>query len=271
MALTVAPLLSGKKLEGAIVVFQDMTEERQIDYMKTEFISLASHQLRTPLASIRWYIELLDGDEKKSLSADQKSYFEEIGKASGRMANLLEALLHVARIDSGAITPDFQDINLRDLIVQMNEEWIILCREKGVKFEMNLPDPTIAIRTDPVLLQIVLQNFITNAVKYSPRNREVHFRSRREGTKLIFSVQDTGVGIPVDEQKRVFEKFFRAHNVRKLDTDGTGLGLYISKAIAERLGGKIFFESSEGKGSTFTLILPAKEGKVGTVVDTKKV
>jgi signal transduction histidine kinase len=144
-------------------------------------------------------------------------------------------------------------------MTQMSDEWKILCREKGVTLEVNLPDTTIAIRTDPVLFQIVLQNFVTNAVKYTQSNHEVHVRSRREGDRLIFSVQDTGMGIPVNEQKRVFEKFFRAHNVRTMDTDGTGLGLYISKAIAERLGGRIFFESTEGKGSTFTLILPAKK------------
>lgn len=258
VTLTVAPLLIGKKLHGAIVVFQDMAEERQIDYMKTEFISLASHQLRTPLASIRWYVELLGGDGGKSLTEDQASYFKEIEKASGRMANLLEALLHVARIDGGVIIPEIKDINLRDLLVQMNDEWSILCNEKALTFEAAVPDDPIPLKTDPILLQIILQNFFTNAVKYSQRNGQIHLRARIEAERLILSVQDAGIGIPVEEQKRVFEKFFRAHNVRTMDTDGTGLGLYISKAIAERLGGRIFFESTEGKGSTFTLILPVK-------------
>lgn len=258
VTLAVAPLMEGKRLLGAIMVFQDMTEERQIDYMKSEFITLASHQLRTPLSSIRWYVELIGTDEKKEMTPTQRTYFNEIEKASGRMANLLEALLHVARLENGVIVPEPQNVDLVELIAQMAEEWKLMARERNIKLELFVPG-SAKLRTDPILLQIVLQNFLTNSFKYSPRGKEVQLRIRHERDHMIISVQDQGIGIPLGEQKRMFEKFFRAHNVRTMDTDGSGLGLYIGKAIADKLGASIFFESQEGKGSTFTLVLPAEK------------
>ena len=255
----VTPLLQGKKLLGAIAVFQDMTEERQIDYLKSEFISLASHQLRTPLSSIRWYVELMAGEEKSTMTADQKSYFKEIDKAAKRMANLLEALLHVAKLEGGGVVAELQEADLRTVAEQIADEWSPPMKEKGVSFTVILPPPGSMVRTDPVLLQIIVQNFLNNAMKYTPKGKEIILSIRRENAKFILSVRDSGVGIPTAEQKRVFEKFFRAHNVRQMDTDGTGLGLYMSKAIAEKLGGAIFFESQEGRGSTFTLVLPGRK------------
>ncbi len=256
----VTPLLQGKKLLGAIAVFQDMTEERQIDYLKSEFISLASHQLRTPLSSIRWYVELMAGEEKSAMTADQKSYFKEIDKAAKRMASLLEALLHVAKLEGGGVVAELHEEDLRAVAEQIADEWSPSMKEKGVSFTVILPPPGTIVRTDPVLLQVVVQNFLNNSMKYTPKGKEITLSIRREGAKFILSVRDTGVGIPTAEQRRVFEKFFRAHNVRQMDTDGTGLGLYMSKAIAEKLGGAIFFESQEGRGSTFTLVLPGRKG-----------
>ncbi len=264
VSLIATPLLQGKKLIGAIVVFQDMTEDRQVDYLKSEFISLASHQLRTPLSSIRWYVEMLSQEGKKDLSSSQKAYFGEIERASKRMANLLEALLHVAKLEGGGMTPEPQNINLHELSTLIAQEWTPAAKEKGVTFTVALPSAHTTVRTDPVLLQIIIQNFLNNAFKYTPRGKEVTLRFRKEGARVILSVQDQGVGIPTVEQRRVFEKFFRAHNVRHMDTDGTGLGLYMSRAIAEKLGGSIFFESEETRGSTFTLVLPAHPGHAHT-------
>jgi PAS domain S-box-containing protein len=259
VTLVITPLLQDDRLLGAVAVFQDMTEERQIDYLKTEFISLASHQLRTPLSSIRWYVEILS-ENKKNFTDDQISCFAEIDTASRRMAHLLEALLHVARLDGGGLIPEEKEVDLVEVLHQMMSEWEMLAKEKGIVFSVAFPFQSLTIHTDPVLLQVVIQNFLANALKYSTSGNGIRLGIRENTNEAVsIFVQDSGVGIPMSEQKRVFEKFFRAHNVRQMDTDGTGLGLYMSKSIAEKLGGTITFESEEGKGSTFIFTLPLKK------------
>lgn len=252
------PLLKEETLIGAIAVIQDMTEERQIDYMKSEFISLASHQLRTPLSSIRWYVEMLSSEKQSRFSKDEQAYLAEISTASKRMANLLEALLHVARLEGGALVPEMQSVDLGLVVRQISDEWIVTAKEKGFTLSVSLPQKKIPIVTDPILLQIIVQNLLNNAMKYSPASKDIQLAVNVDAHSVSITVSDHGVGIPMADQKRVFEKFYRAHNVRNLDTDGNGLGLYMSRAIAENLGGKIFFASEEGKGSTFTVELPRK-------------
>jgi PAS domain S-box-containing protein len=254
VALTIEPLVQGKTLLGALIMFQDMTEERQIDYMKSEFISLASHQLRTPLSSIRWYLEMLA--EAKHLNAEEKSYIGEIDRAAERMANLLESLLHVAKLDGGGMQPEQKKILLQDVIRDMSAEWKVQCAERSITLHVALPSHPLHVSTDPVLIQIVLQNLFGNALKYAPDAKELWLSVTTADGKAEISLRDSGVGIPKPEQKRIFEKFFRAHNVRQMDTDGSGLGLYISRTIAERLGGTLGFASEEGKGTTFTLTIP---------------
>ncbi len=257
VTLLVVPLSLGPQSFGALAVFQDETLERQIDYMKSEFISLASHQLRTPLASIRWYVEMLS-HEKGKFSEDHRSWVGEIDVASQRMANLLEALLHVARLDDGAITPDKRKVDLVDLLKRLSEVWMPAADEKKTALHLELSQAHINVVTDPVLLEIVLQNLFTNALKYSPVQKDITVTVIPGDTEIRITVRDLGMGIPKAEQPRIFQKFFRAHNVRTMDTDGTGLGLYMSKAIIEHLGGSLAFESEEGKGTLFTVTLPVK-------------
>lgn len=261
VTLMIAPLVEGKSFIGAIAVFQDVTTERQIDYLKSEFISLASHQLRTPLSSIRWYTELLSSKGKPISPKDQQQYLAEIDTASQRMANLLESLLHVARLEGGGFTPEMQRVDVSAALRHMTDEWLLSAREKGFILSVSIPKQPLHIKTDPILLQIIVQNFLTNAIKYSPKMKHIDLRVEVQAHRVTIAVKDHGVGIPKDEQKRLFQKFFRARNVRTLDTDGSGLGLYMSHAIAENLGGKLSFTSEEGKGSTFRIVLPRKNGK----------
>ncbi len=257
VTLTINPLVEGASL-GAIVVFQDMTLERQLDYMKSEFISLASHQLRTPLSSIRWYMELLAGEGTKDFTPSEQAYIEQIEHASRRMANLLEALLHVARLEGGAIKPEYHQIEMAHFLQRVAEEWQMTVKEKQLRLHTSLLATPQTVCTDPVLLQVILQNLLSNALKYSSAGGVIDLSMELDETnrRVMVSVADHGVGIPVDEQPRLFEKFFRARNVRHMDTDGTGLGLYICKSIAESVAAQITFQSAEGKGSTFTITLP---------------
>lgn len=255
VTLQVVPLLRGNRRFGAIAVFQDQTVERQIDYMKSEFISLAGHQLRTPLSSVRWYIEMLSSEQGK-FSEEHKSYLQEADSATKRMTTLIDALLHVARLEDGALVANTQPVNLSTYFHRIAGEWMTMAKEQGVRLVTVTPRKSATVTTDPVLLEIVLQNLFANALKYSPAKKEITVTVVVDDHHIRITVRDLGVGIPQSEQKRIFEKFFRAHNVREIDTDGTGLGLYMSRTIVEQLGGTLIFESEEGKGSRFTVMLP---------------
>ncbi len=256
ITLLVAPLIFGHRLFGAIVVLQDQTLERQIDYMKSEFISLASHQLRTPLSSIRWYIEMLS-QEKGEFSSEHQSYLQEVDTATKRMASLINALLHVSRLEEGGLVVEKQQVDLTSFLHRLLQGWEAAGREQGIPVENTVSiGPSVSIHTDPILLEIVLQNLFTNAVKYSSAKKPITIACVIQDKHLRVAVRDQGIGIPQAAQKRIFEKFFRAKNVREIDTDGTGLGLYMSKRIIENLGGSLSFESEEGKGSEFTVSLP---------------
>jgi PAS domain S-box-containing protein len=258
--LAVSPLNEGKKTFGAIIVLQDITEERRLDYLKSEFITLASHQLRTPLSAIRWYVELFQ-EEKKNLTPNQKSYLREIDNGLVRMVALLTALLHAAHLEGEGLKPELQTVDIGLLVREMEKDCETMAGEAGVICALAAPRRTVFLHTDPTLLRIVLQNLISNAVKYSRKGKRISIGFSAQKTRIVFSVEDQGVGIPLAEQKRVFQRFFRAKNVRQLDTDGNGLGLYITKSIVERLGGTIEFKSIENEGTTFTVSFPITQKK----------
>ncbi len=262
-----SPLLAGKHLFGGIIVFQDVTEERRLEERKSEFVTLASHQLRTPLASLQWYVELL-ADEKKSLTSAQRGYLVEMRRASDRMLSLLTTLLHAAQYEGKGVQPAIRDVDLSALASDAHGECKAFAQESGVSCTFTGPKQPLMVRSDPVLLKIILQNLLSNAVKYSSYRRKgrvaLTVGARRGG--VVIRVEDTGIGIPKAEQKRIFERFFRADNVRKFDTDGNGLGLSICKSIVERLGGTITFTSKENAGTTFTVVLP---GAVKSSADKK--
>ncbi len=259
--LAVSPLMDGNSLFGAVVVLEDVTEERRLDYIKSEFITLASHQLRTPLSAMRWYIEMLQ-DEQKTFTADQQSYLKEIENGLGRMDTLLNALLRASRLEGEDMQPESQVIDATAMMHDVQNDCTMLGTKAGIHCSLTAPKNPVMLTTDPTLLRIVLQNLVSNAVKYSPKGKDIHIDFTVHEKTVTFSVQDQGVGIPKDDQERIFQRFFRAKNVRQMDTDGSGIGLYITKSIVERLGGTIVFKTMENQGTTFTVTLPIpEEGK----------
>lgn len=266
--ITAAPVLLAERPIGAIAVFRDVTREREIDKAKSEFVSLASHQLRTPLSTIKWYSEMLLGGDAGKLKEEQLEYMLEVSHANERMVDLVNALLNVSRIELGTFAVQPQPTDVVAVVKTVLREVAPQAVTKKLKiveaYQENLP----VLPADPNLLRIIIQNLVTNAIKYTPPKGQVWVRLRtvKAGEKIdshkvvldsiFFSVQDTGYGIPVAAQPKIFTKLFRADNVRERETDGTGLGLYIVKSIIEHADGDIWFMSDEKKGTTFYVLLP---------------
>ena len=241
---------------GSVVVFHDVTREREIDKTKTEFVSLASHQLRTPLTAINWNSELILSPIKGSLNKDQRQLMEEIHASSKRMVTLVDTLLNVSHLELGTFSIDPEPVNivdvaevsLQELISQIENKKLILKK----KYDPNIP----MFSADRKLLGIILGNLLSNAIKYTPRDGKISLTINKEKKSIFIIVSDTGIGIPTSQHKNIFTKLFRADNAKIMDSDGTGLGLYIVKEILENSGGKIRFDSQEGKGSIFYVTLP---------------
>ncbi|MEK7461966.1 MAG: HAMP domain-containing sensor histidine kinase, partial [Patescibacteria group bacterium] len=250
---------------GAVEVFRDITKEKGIDKAKTEFVSLASHQLRTPLSTVNWYSEMLLTGDVGEISAEQKMYLEEIYKGNQRMVDLVNTLLDVSRIELGTFDGESKPTNIVGLVESVVDEQKLQVAEKKLKisciFAVNIP----LIQVDPKLLRMVIQNLLSNSIKYTPERGRIEVALLLDDKKnVIFKITDTGYGIPKNQYDKIFTKLFRADNVIGKDTEGTGLGLYIAKSIVEQSGGKLWFESEENKGSTFYASLqigkPKKNG-----------
>jgi PAS domain S-box-containing protein len=244
-----------KEKNGLVTVF-DITEQKQLDQAKTEFVSLASHQLRTPLVTIKWYAEMLNSNQLGELNEKQKDYLNKMYSVNTEMIDLVEILLNVSRIEIGTLTIAKQATNVPEIIDGILVELSSQIDKKKIIFQKNYNNALTKLNSDPKLLRIIIQNLITNAIKYNRDGGSVTINLEEKvgvGESLI-SVSDTGLGIPKDEQNRVFSKLFRAKNVLDVsNSQSTGLGLYLVKSVAEALGGSISFVSEENTGSTFTL------------------
>ena len=263
VAFTNTPVFLHGELIGAIEVFRDVTRGKAVDRAKSEFVSLASHQLRTPLSIISMYAELLKRMDVTNFAwEDQRLYVNEIGEAVGRMAELINNFLNVSRIDTQTLSVEIEEVDIGKIAEQVLKELAPKVKAKKLSLETDYAKRLSLLSTDKQLIQIVLQNLLSNAIKYTPPKGKIGLAIARRPDTIIITVTDTGCGISEHQQTEIFKKLFRADNVKAIESEGTGLGLYIAKSIVLRLGGEISFESRENKGTVFRVELPTGEKQI---------
>lgn len=261
VAVTVSPIILKGRPIGAIEVFRDITVEFEIDRMKSEFISLASHQLRTPLSAVKTYSHMLLDGFMGELNESQRKSLLTVVIAANRMNELISTLLNITRIESGSITVAPKDVGIQHIAEEVIKELQHTANAKNIALSLDVHCKDSTVHTDVLILKEIITNLVSNAIKYTPDNGSVIITLSTKGKWLITSVKDSGLGIPRESQEQIFTKFYRAQNVVRRETSGTGLGLYLVKGLTEQLGGKIWFESEENKGSTFYLSLPRTAAK----------
>lgn len=243
----------------AFIINRSLEKLFEVNRIKSEFISIVSHQLRAPISNLKWALEFLLSGRLGKIENSHMEYLKILEENSNRMAELVKDLLIVSQIESERLSLKKEKFSLSDLTSEIIKEFSPLANKNNVKinfsFEKNLP----LVFADKYQIRQVVENLLDNAIKYADRKKGlVEIKIENKDKNVYFEIRDNGIGIPKEEQKFVFQKFFRAQNIKKYQTLGTGLGLYISKVLAERSGGKIGFKSQEGKGSTFWFLLPIK-------------
>lgn len=230
----------------------------ELERAKDEFVSITSHQLRTPLTSIRLFAEMLANGQAGALKPKQADYVQKIDISTKRMIALVGDILNISRIELGKVRVNPQPTDLVAYIRSQVDEIQPVAAERGIKIELRAPHNELPqVMVDPVLFGQAMHNLLTNAIRYSPeKTGKIVVAIAKEGTQYHFSVTDNGIGIPKDQQRKIFKRFFRADNAQRTVGDGNGLGLYLIKMIMQVAGGKVWFESKEGHGSTFHITLP---------------
>lgn len=266
---TITPIIVNNNLEGAIAVFRDITKEDEVDRMKTEFLSLATHQLLTPSTAIKWMSDLMLKGKMGILKKKQVEGLRDIYNSNESMINLINSLLNVSRIESGRIMITPKPTSLKDLVDETVKELKnkITVKKQVLSFRVDKSLPKINI--DPHLISEVYKNILTNAIKYTPEKGKILVTISVNNDEIISKISDNGCGIPEQDKSRIFEKFYRGENI-KIKKEGNGLGLYLVKQIIDVSGGKVGFESKIGKGTTFWFSLPlaGSKQKAGEVTIT---
>lgn len=229
----------------------------ELDKAKTEFISVAAHQLRTPLSGVKWTLSMILSESLGSLSIEQKSFLMKCYESNERIIVLINDMLSADRISSGTLKYSLIPTQIFDLMDNVLFEMTSLISKKKLHISFvnknrNLPQVLI----DTGKMRAVLQNLLENAVKYTPEGGKIEIDFQVIGSFVQVSIKDNGIGIPEEDKKNIFERFFRAKNAIKIETDGSGLGLFIAKGIIEKHGGKIWLESNLGQGTTSSFTIP---------------
>jgi len=231
---------------------------QKLDEAKDEFISMASHQLRTPLTSIKGYISMLVEGDVGKVSPDQKHLLDEAFISSERMVRLIGDFLNVSRLQTGKFIIEKHPVNLAKVVAQEIESLEPNAAARGMKFSYHQPKEFPDLNVDESKIRQVIMNFADNAIYYSKEGKPIKIDLGVDKNAVVFTVKDTGIGVPDKEKEQLFNKFFRATNARKQRPDGTGVGLFLAKKVIDAHDGEVIFESKEGKGSTFGFRLPIK-------------
>lgn len=261
MAITATPIKLNGKTIGLIEIVRDVTKEKEIDKAKSEFVSIAAHQLRTPLTTISWYTEMILNGDKGEVPPDQKKYLEEVYRGNKTMIELVNTLLNVSRLELGTFNIQPEPLQIKDVAESVLLELKPQILSKKLSLDTNYDISLPVIFADPKLIRIILQNLLNNAVKYVGVEGRINLDINMQKSEVLIKVWNNGIAIPKEAQQKIFTKLFRDDLAKERVPDGTGLGLYIVKSIVESSGGKVWFESDEDKGTTFYVILPVEEPK----------
>lgn len=260
-----------KGILGSVILIRDITQEKEIDRLKTEFITVVSHELRTPLTSILGFVDMINKKFNDTIIAHLNLADEKISKVvnkinknlniilseGDRITSLINDILDISKLESGQVSWNFEETSINDIITNAYKALSSLFEQKGLPcyIEIQPELPQIVVDREK-LIQVVI-NLLSNAIKFTEKGY-VKCKAQREGDEIVVSVEDTGIGIPESEKDRIFEKFKQIGDLIKGKPKGTGLGLAISKQIVEAHGGRIWVESEVGKGSTFYFTIPLK-------------
>ena len=243
---------------GCIGIFHDVSKERELEQMKLDFVAMAAHELRTPLTAVRGYLSILLEEVSKKLNPEEKGWIQKAFVSSTNLAALIENLLSVSRIELQSLKMEMKKIEWKKVLNESVETFKSAAEQKNIQFTLNIRRELPEVNVDKFRISEVLSNLVGNAINYTNPGGKVEISSWVEGADLITSIKDTGEGIPEKALQHLFTKFFRVSGVLEQGSKGTGLGLYISKAIVDMHKGKIWVESKLGKGSTFSFSLPLK-------------
>ena len=267
VSVSVVPMSKGKhnnssarmdnEKTGTLVIVRDISREKLVEKMKTEFVSLTAHQLRTPLSAIKWALRMLLDKDIGKINKEQGAFLERIYRSNERMIHLINDLLNVARIEEGRFLYQFTPIQLEELTASTINSFNDKIQKKKMKIKLIVPEKKMpAVKVDAEKIGIVIFNLLDNAIDYSSEKSKIEISFSSNYKEITFAIKDNGAGIPNSQKKRIFSKFFRGENVIKMETEGTGLGMFIAKNIIDAHHGKIWFESEEKKGTTFYFTLP---------------
>ncbi len=248
------PIYAKAHSRGNLLLYREVTQERRIDAAKSEFMSLASHQLRTPLTSIRWSLGRLAKQVKERMDDKEARLLDTARDAVAHMANSIDTMLSISRIEAGKITLKNIAVDLSVLLETVVSAHKELAEKGSLTLTVDCP-AGLSVTSDQNLLEEILVNLVSNAIKYTPAGGTVALRAATDDEVVTIDVADTGYGNPLQQHKKIFTKVFRGENILRFHTDGTGLGLYLSHRLVELLGGELTFFSRENQGTTFTLRL----------------
>ncbi|OGI34569.1 MAG: hypothetical protein A2407_02640 [Candidatus Moranbacteria bacterium RIFOXYC1_FULL_44_8] len=245
--------------EGTLIklqIMRDITERKMLEKNKDDFISLASHQLRTPLSSISLSSELLLRGTSGDIQSDQREYLEEIHKATKRMTILVNNLLNVSRIEMGTFSVESEPLDILSSVQAKLKEFEPIILEKKLYFKKNIGEniPPLSFNTNS--FEIVFDNLLSNAIRYTPTGGKIALAIENKRDSVFIEISDTGCGIAAGLKDKIFEKTYRAENAREMSSEGAGLGLYMVKSIADLTGSKVWFDSNEMGGTTFYFSIP---------------
>ena len=257
----------------SFVIIRSFEKLAETNRLKSEFVSIVSHQLRSPISNLNWAIELLSSGKLGTIEKKQVEYFRILKENALRMKELVSDLLIVSRLEQKKIPLKKREFSLGDLIKDLIDGFKIFARASNVEVSFNVQERLPKVFADPSRIRLVIENLLDNAIRYvnpvslsiinngrAKEKGKVEIKIVKDKKNIRFEIKDNGVGVPKADQKYIFQKFFRSENVLKYQTQGSGLGLFIAESIIKQSEGKLWFKSKENKGSTFYFTLPLVSG-----------